>query len=70
MEEEGQVELPPLGRLPGLTSWEFVHLIMWSLSSPASIGCHLCVSPDNVFSLGGVGLASSFIPFAVKEEAG
>lgn len=54
------MELPPLGKLPGLTSWEFAHLTMWSLSSPAFAGCHLHVSPD-VFYFGGEGMVSSFI---------
>lgn len=59
----------PVGILSGLTSWEFIYLIMWSLSRPAVAGCHLHVSPDDVFSLGSRGLASSFIPLAKRGDS-
>jgi len=40
---------------------------MWSLSSPASAGCHLCLSPRWCFFLQGVeGTASKFIPLAKR----
>lgn len=40
---------------------------MWSLSSSASAGCHLCVSPRWCFFLQGVeGTASKFIPLAKR----
>lgn len=57
-----------LGKLPGLTSWEFVHLIMWSLSHSACAGCHLHVSPD-VFSLESEAVASLFIPLAKRGDS-
>lgn len=68
IKEEGKVELPPLGKLPSLTK-KFVHLITWSLSGPASAGCHLHVSPDGVFLWGvEVWLPHSFL--LLKEETG
>ena len=67
IEEEGKVELPPLGKLPGLTSWELGHLITSSWSSPASAGRHLHVFPE-VFSLGDKGMVFSFIPLAKRGD--
>lgn len=73
VEEEGNVELPPVRKIPGI------------MSTCPSCGVCLalllqdvtCVSPDDVlycffFSLGGGGggTASSFIPLVVKEETG
>lgn len=42
---------------------------MWNLFSPASTGCHLCVTPDSVSSLGGeVYLLHSFLLLSKRRQ--
>ena len=59
-EREGRIAIPRKTSRPNIMG--ILSSYMWNLFSPASTGCHLCVTPDSVSSLGGeVWLLHSFL---------
>lgn len=67
IEEEGRVELPPLGKLAGLTSWELA--ILPCIVCPVlPLQGSICMCSQMFFLCGGEGMVSSFIPLAKRGD--
>lgn len=69
MEEEGKVELPPLGKLPGLTSWVFFHLTC-GICLVLLLQDVICAWPQTAFLLlgGEVWLLHSFLLLSKRRQ--
>lgn len=65
-ERKGRIAIPRKTSRPNMGILSFY---VWNLFSPASIGCHLCVTPDSVSSLGGeVWLLHSFLLLSKRRQ--